>query len=193
VNRLAVWTLTQRRLHWWTAWFVLLAFAIAWPMVGLSLRELLAKFLLYQAHKTLGLLVALMTLWRIGVRARHGRPAWETDLPPWQRSAAAGVHGLLYALLLIVPTLGYFTAATAPARVPTLFFLIIPVPHAVGANPAAFAILRQVHRALAIMLVGLATGHAGAALVHHRRGRATLMAMWRGVTRASAAGQPSPQ
>ena len=90
------------------------------------------------------------------------------------------MHAALYGLLLVVPALGYLTAATAPAQVPTLFLGVIPVPHLVGTDLAWFAVLRQVHRALAILLVALATAHALAALANHLRGHRGLVAMWRG-------------
>lgn len=174
------WSIAQRRLHWWTAALVGLGFVLGWVMVAVPLRALLAKFLLYQAHKTLGLLVLILTLARLPLRLRRGRPAWEPALPGWQRRAAAAMHLALYGLLLVVPLLGYLTAATAPAQVPTLFLGVIPVPHLVGTDPAWFALLRQVHRALAILLAALASAHALAALANHRRGQHGLAAMWRG-------------
>lgn len=175
------WSAAQRRLHWWSAGLIAAAFVIAWVMVAVPLTELLVKFLLYQLHKTLGLTVLALVVWRLALRARRGRPAWEAALPPWQRRAASWMHGALYGLALAVPVLGYFTAATAPAQVPTLFLLVIPIPHAVGPNAAGFDVLRAVHRAAAILLVLLAAGHAAAAVHNHRRGRATLARMWRGV------------
>jgi cytochrome b561 len=175
------WTGTQRRLHWWSAALIAAGFVLAWVMVAVPLSELLAKFVLYQVHKTLGIAAFALILWRLGLRARRGRPGWEADLPAWQRRAAGAMHGALYALALVVPVLGYFTAATAPARVPTLFLLVLPIPHVVGPNEAGFDVLRAVHRAAAILLVLLAVGHAAAAVHNHRRGRATLARMWRGV------------
>lgn len=175
----AGWSRLQRRLHWWSAAFILAGFALAWVMVAVPLSALLEKFLLYQAHKTLGLTVLLLVLWRLALRARRGRPAWEADLPDWQARAAGAVHGALYALALAVPALGYFVAATAPQQVPTLFLLVIPVPHVVGPDEAAFAVLRATHRAAAILLVVLAAGHAAMALRHHLAGRPTLRRMWR--------------
>jgi cytochrome b561 len=176
----AGWSAGQRRLHWWTASLVCLGFVLGWVMVAVPLRALLTKFLLYQAHKTLGLLVLLLTLMRLLVRLRRGRPAWDATLPAWQRRAAVLMHLALYGLLLIVPALGYFTAATAPAQIPTLFLGVIPVPHLVGTDPTWFVALRQVHRALAILLVALAGAHAMAAAVNHLRGHRGLVAMWRG-------------
>jgi cytochrome b561 len=174
------WSRVQRRLHWWTAFLVGMGFVLGWVMVAVPLRALLTKFLLYQAHKTLGLLVLLLTLARLTVRLRRGRPVWDPAFPAWQRQAAAGMHLGLYALLLVVPALGYLTAATAPAQVPTLFLGIIPVPHLIGTDAAWFAVLRQVHRGLAILLVALAVAHALAAVVNHVRGHSTLVRMWRG-------------
>lgn len=174
------WTRAQRRLHWWTAALVLLGFVVAWIMVAIPLHELLAKFMLYQLHKSVGLTVFLLTVIRLAVRVRRGRPAPDAAIPRRQRLAASIVHGLFYGLLLVIPALGYLTAATAPALVPTLFLGVIPIPHLVGPNPAWFASLRTTHRALAILLVVLACGHALIAISHHRQRRTVLHAMWRG-------------
>jgi cytochrome b561 len=176
------WTRAQRRLHWWSAALIACGFASAWLMVAVPLSALLAKFLLYQAHKTIGIAVLLLVVWRLVLRARRGRPGWESGLPAWQVRAAGGVHVALYALMLAVPALGYFVAATAPAQVPTLFLLVLPVPHVVGPDEAAFAVLRAIHRAAAILLVVLAAGHALMAVHHHLRGRPTLLRMWRAVS-----------
>jgi cytochrome b561 len=90
------------------------------------------------------------------------------------------VHAALFGLLVATPFLGYLTAATAPARIPTLFLGMVPVPHIVGTSPAWFAVLRQVHLGLALLLVLLACGHALMAAHHHRAGKRTLIRMWRG-------------
>ena len=112
------WGRTQRRLHWWTAILVLTAFPLGWVMVGVPIQELLLKFVLYQLHKTIGLTVLALTIARLAVRRARGRPEWD-DLPAGQRRAAGAMHALLFALLILVPLLGYLTAATAPAQVPT--------------------------------------------------------------------------
>lgn len=156
-------------------------------MVAVPLRELLLKFLLYQLHKTIGLTVFGLALYRLGIRARVGRPDWDPHLSLWQRRAAWSMHALLYALLLAVPVLGYLTAALAPARVPTLFLGLLPIPHLLAPDAQWFAILRPVHRWAAVLLVIAATAHAGAALEHHRRGRSVLRRMW-----GSEAKSPSP-
>jgi cytochrome b561 len=151
----------RRHLHWWTAALVTIGFAIAWIMTALPVTELLVKFLLYQLHKSLGLCVAglaalrLVLAWRAGDRPR-------------------GLQFALYVLLLVVPLLGYLTAAASPTTVPTLFFLLFRVPHAIAPDPAVFDALRPAHKWLAIGLLALAVWHAV-----RMRGRASGLAALR--------------
>lgn len=173
------WSPAQRALHWLSAGLVLLGFGLGWWMVAVPFSDLLLKFALYQAHKTIGIVVLALALARLALRWRHIRPAWPEAMAPWSRHAARLGHAALYALLLAVPLLGFLTAAAAPVNVPTLLFGFIPIPHPIAPDPARFAVLRPVHRALAILLVALAVGHAGMAIRHHRQGRDTLRRMWR--------------
>lgn len=181
------WSRAQRLLHWSIAALVLLAAPMGLYMVSLPFRQLLLKFLLYQLHKSIGIAAFLLALGQLVLHWRRGRPDWDAALPGWQRQAAAAVHALLFALLVATPVLGYLTAATAPARIPTLFLGVIPMPHLVGTDPAWFAVLRRVHLGAAVLLVLLAVGHALMALHHHRRGDGTLRRMWRGGPRSAAA------
>ncbi len=174
------WSRGQRALHWATAVLVAVGFTLAWVMVALPFRPLIWKFATYQAHKTIGLLVLLFTVLRLAGRVVCGRPAWADDLSPRQRSLAAGGHAALYLLLLLVPSLGYFVAAASPLPVPTLLFGVVPVPHVIGQDRAVFDLLRPLHKLAAIVLVGLACGHAAMAIHHHRAGRSVLRRMWRG-------------
>ncbi|MGC8475490.1 MAG: cytochrome b [Acetobacteraceae bacterium] len=170
----------QRRLHWWTAALVAIGFVLGLVMRAVPLRDLLSKFLLFQLHKTVGLTVLALVIWRLALRGRLGRPPPAAGLAGWEARAAAVGQLVLYALLVAVPVLGYLTACTAPAGVPTLFLLVIPIPGVIGPDPRLYAVLRVVHGAAAFTLVGLALGHALAALRHHRAGRAVLTRMWRG-------------
>ena len=171
------WSPAQRRLHWAVAGLVVAAFAIGIVMVALPLTQLLAKILAYQAHKTIGLLVPPLVLWRLVLRARRGRPPEEAGIPAWQRRAAGIGHAVLYALLLVVPLLGYLSASTAPGQIETTLFLLIPVPHLLDPDEATFNTLRSTHQILAWSLVILAAGHAMAALHHHWQGRRVLARM----------------
>ena len=175
----AEWSFAQRLLHWTTAVLVAGGFVLAFVMVALPLRELLLKFTLYQAHKSIGLLVLLLVLARLLLRLVRGRPAPD-PMPRWQARAAAVGHGVLYVLLLAVPMLGYCVASTASLRVPTRFLGLTALPDPIGPDPALFAVLRPLHRGLAITLVALAAGHAAMAVYHHFRNGTVLRRMWFG-------------
>ncbi|MBR0673984.1 cytochrome b [Neoroseomonas soli] len=171
------WSRAQRWLHWAVAALVAVGFVIGLVMVRLPLTLLLEKILAYQAHKTIGLLVPPLVLWRFWLRARRGRPAEDEGIPAWQRRAAAAGHAALYLLLLVVPGLGYLSASTAPGQIETVLFLLIPVPHVLGPDEALYDRLRGLHQVLAWTLVLLAAGHAAAALHHHWKGRRVLAQM----------------
>jgi cytochrome b561 len=179
-ERPASWSRAQRLLHWAIAALVLLAAPVGVYMVALPFRQLLLKFLLYQLHKTIGITAFLLALSQLALHWQRGRPAWDERVPDWQRRVASAIHAILFGLLCATPILGYLTAATAPARIPTLFLGVIPVPHVVGTDPIWFAVLRQVHLLSAALLVLIAFGHALMALHHHRVGDRTLIRMWRG-------------
>ena len=171
------WSPAQRRLHWGVAALVVSAFIIGVVMVPLPLSQLLAKIIAYQVHKSLGLLVPPLVLWRLVLRASRARPPEDAAIAAWQRRAAGIGHGALYALMLVVPVLGYLAACTAPGQIETTLFLFIPVPHLVPPDEATFAVVRRMHQALAWTLVILAAGHAAAALYHHWRGHRVLARM----------------
>jgi cytochrome b561 len=136
----------RRHLHWWTAALITIGFAIAWVMTALPVTALLVKFLLYQVHKSLGLCVA-------GLAAVRLLLAWRANDPP------RGIKAALYGLALTVPLLGYFAAASSPTAVPTLFFLLVQVPHAIAPKEAVFDVVRPIHEWLAVGLVILAAWH----------------------------------
>jgi cytochrome b561 len=154
----------QRRLHWWTAVLVLLGCAIGWLMVFVPFRLLLAKFVLYQLHQTVGIIVFALIAARLFLRPRPVRLEHDEGMAPWRRQAASGVRAMLYLLLAATPILGYLTAATAPDQIPTFFLGLIRVPNIVGEDLAWFPTLKQLHRAFANLLVLLGSGDALAAV-----------------------------
>lgn len=175
----AGWSPAQRLLHWGSAALVAGTFGLGLVMVALPLTRMYEKFMAYQVHKSLGLVVIALTLPRLALRLLRGRPGWETQLPAWQRRAAEAGHGVIYLLLLAAPALGYLSACAAPIQVPTTLFLWVHVPHVIGPDPALYERLHDLHALAAWALVLLALGHAAMAVAHHRAGLPTLRRMVR--------------
>lgn len=156
-------TRAQRRLRRCAALLVLLGCAIGWLMVVVPFRNLLAKFLLYQLHQTIGIVAFVLFMGVLLVRFRYGHPDQGDAIAPWQRQALTAVHASTFVLIAAIPVLGYLTAATAPGQIPIFFLGLIRIPNLVGENLGWFPILRQVHRGLANLLVLLGFAHAFAA------------------------------
>lgn len=180
-----MWSRAQRHLHWWTAALVVLALLLSFAMVNLPMTQLLAKFLAYQLHKSVGLLVFSLVLVRLVLRATRPAPELE-GLGARVRGFARVGQAALYALLLAVPVLGWLAAQAAAGPVPTTLFLVIPVPHVLDPNPALYAWLRPVHQLAAYTLVLLAAAHALLAVRHHRQGLPVLARMAGRVSAAPA-------
>lgn len=154
-----------RRLHWWTAALVAVMLALGWTMVAVPLAQLLVKFVLYQAHKTIGIVIFGLTLWRLALRWYRGPPALA---PGWRGRAAGFVHAALLVLLVAMPPTGFLLAAASPSGVPTLFLGVIAIPHPIGPDPALFARLQMLHRFEGWALLALGLAHGAAGLLFHR-------------------------
>ncbi|MCS7268418.1 MAG: cytochrome b [Geminicoccaceae bacterium] len=162
------WGLGIRLFHWVTALLVLGQWLLGRYMVGLGPEALTEKFVLYQRHKSLGLVILALTLLRLVWRLLEpARPAHPPTMPLWQRRAAAVNHALLYLLLLAMPITGFLAAAASPLGIPTLLFGVIPIPHPIGPDARLEAFLLGLHQFEGWVLAALLALHVGAALKHH--------------------------
>ena len=102
-----------------------------------------------------------------------------SDLPGWQVLAAKLSHVLLYALMLVLPLLGW--AMISAAGDPVMLNRSLQLPAIVSANATTFAFLRKAHGYLAYLLFLTVLMHLAAALFHGwiRRDR-VLESMLRG-------------
>jgi cytochrome b561 len=85
-------------------------------------------------------------------------------MPPWQRFAALGSHVLLYVLMFAVPLVGW--AMLSAARYPVVLYGSLQLPPIMPQNPELFAVLRETHTVLALLLFATFLAHFGAALMH---------------------------
>lgn len=158
---------TARHFHWWTVGFV----AVLVP-VGLYMNyrgNILGIFdeltnSLYSTHKLLGSALLLIVIARLGYRLSHGAPADEPTLEPWQKVASHVNHWGMYALLLIVPLLGWFGVQLFPALE---IFGLFSLPAVVSPDQATAKVVLAIHKALALLLVAFMALHVAAALYHY--------------------------
>jgi cytochrome b561 len=65
------------------------------------------------AHFVCGSAILILALWRLMLRAQVGVPDLPAEDPAWQKLLARGIHGLIYALLILLPFSGAAAWATA--------------------------------------------------------------------------------
>jgi cytochrome b561 len=149
-------------LHWLLALAILGSLGVGAYMSDLPLSPLRLK--LYNWHKWAGITILALSALRLAWRLTH-RPPPDVPMPAWQARASHALHGLLYALFLAVPLVGW--AYSSAAGFPVVWFGVLPLPDFVPPDRDLAEALKPVHGLLAWSLATLALLHVLAALKHH--------------------------
>ena len=168
--------LFSRWLHWLMAVMVL---SMLFLGIGMAASVSDRYRLLVAIHRPLGLAVLVLVAVRLVNRLLHPPPPLPETLPRWQRVAAEASHVVLYALMFIMPLLGW--GMLSAARYPIVIFGSVQLPPILPHDPALHALLRQLHTDCAYLLFGVVLAHLGAALLHgliRRDGVFESMAAW---------------
>jgi cytochrome b561 len=149
--------------HWLIAVLIIGAFTLGLVMTDIpGLTPTKLKY--YSWHKWAGVtilaLAALRLLWRLGHRA----PAYPVTMKGWEKTAAHGLHALLYLLMFAVPLSGYFY--TLSAGVPVVWFGVLHLPELIAPNPELKPVLKAVHYWLNMSMAAAVGLHVAAALKH---------------------------
>ena len=150
-----------RLLHWTMAPLIVAMLFIGVGMVASVSR---AHNTLVAIHKPLGIAILALVIVRLVVRFSTRQPPLPADLPLWQVLAAKASHVVLYALMLVLPLLGW--AMISAAGDPVMLSSSVQLPALVGANAPLFAVLRKAHGYLAYLLFLTVLLHLAAALFH---------------------------
>ncbi|PHS28434.1 MAG: hypothetical protein COA84_01220 [Robiginitomaculum sp.] len=163
-NRVAI------ALHWLIAGFI-----IALVPVGLLMEDLPKAIqpLVYQMHKTFGLMVLFLSLARIGWRLMNPPPPLPATMKPIEKLAAKGLHLIFYVLIIAIPLSGWMMVSASPKNLPTMFLALFQWPHiwflaqmAVEQKKTIFDGLLETHELLAFGTIGLMVLHIAAGLKH---------------------------
>lgn len=154
---------TSKVLHWLVAVSVLTTAPVAIAMHRVAPGP--TQDALYNLHKSLGVLILLLMILRLGNRLVAGAPAPDPSIPTWQKTTSSIVHTALYALLLALPLVGYVANSAYGAATP--FFGLFNLPAIVSQDEALAKQLFALHRWAGFLLILLVLVHVGAALYHH--------------------------
>lgn len=157
---------SMRVLHWLRALVVIGTLSVGLLMVNLP-DDLPAKFeQLYPNHKQFGLLALLLGLLQLVLRTRNRLPEPPTGLRPWERRLSTFVHRAFYALLIIVPLMGYSMSSTFTQSDGVPFFFFGQLPELLPKNDRWFEVFQLLHRIFAYTLLALVVLHVAGALKH---------------------------
>ncbi|HPP46504.1 MAG TPA: cytochrome b [Accumulibacter sp.] len=156
-------TSTALWLHWLMALLLAALFVVGLYMVDLPLSP--QKLKIYSWHKWAGVTAFLLVLLRLAWRIGHPAPTLPASMPRWQKSAAHGLHHLLYLLMIAIPLSGWLMSSAKGFQ--TVYFGVLPLPDLLAKNKDLGKTLEEVHEILANGLALLVLAHIAAALKHH--------------------------
>lgn len=159
-----------KALHWLIALAIIGMLALGWIMT--SMENTPDKFALFQLHKSIGITILLLSLFRLIWRLTHKPPALPTGMPTWEKVVAHGTHALFYVLMIGIPLTGWIIVSCSSMNIPTILYGFIPWPHLpvfpdLENKKAIGHTFGELHGLLAYLIAGLLVLHIGAAWKHH--------------------------
>jgi len=143
-------------------------------ILGLTMEDFPADYrkTAYMIHKSLGLSVLVLSLFRLIWRLTHPVPALPSDMKVWEKFAAHAVHAGLYFLMIALPLTGWALVSSSPRGFPTIWFGLfewppLPVLSEIVNKKEVSHSFANIHEILAWIAISLILLHLGAALKHH--------------------------
>ena len=173
-------TRTAVALHWLIAMFVNAQISLGLWMIGIPKDPPGIRAWWFNVHKSIGLTLGLLILFRVYWRITHRAPPLPDTLPRWQRIIAAASHHLLYLCMVVMPVSGYLGSSFT--KYPIVFFGN-KLPHWGWDAPALKEICSNVHLTTVVVMIAIIALHITAAVKHrlvNRDGVFERMLVWRG-------------
>jgi len=169
-------TVFMRILHWLTAAMVLTMLGIGVAMVA-SLGD---YHCLVSIHRPLGIAILILVVIRFVNRQFSTLPPFPATMSSEERFVSHVSELLLYALLFVLPLVGW--GMLSAARYPIVLYGPLHLPPILPHSVMLYAFLRRTHTVLAYLLFLAFIAHFGAILFHTlvvRDGMFSRMAPWR--------------
>lgn len=164
---------TAKWLHWLIA--ACLFFVIPAGITMVRLPDGALQNQLFDLHRSFGVLIFILAVWRVYVRRSRGAPASHPELSRLERIASTAVHHTLYVLIIVMPLLGWLM--TSAYRVDVSVFGLFTLPHLMPQNDQVYTVLSTIHKMGGILMTVLVLLHIAGALKHTIIDRSDLI--WR--------------
>ena len=151
-----------KTLHWLILALLIAQFTVAWTMGDITKTSQPVGLIAW--HLSIGATILFVMLVRLIWRATHPAPPPPRDLPRALRMLSRITHYLLYAILIVLPLMGW---ANASARgFPVRLFGAIPLPALLPKGSAFGHTLGDIHAETALILLGVIALHVAGSLYH---------------------------
>lgn len=148
--------------HWLVVALVVIQFTIAWTMPDIHRGT--PPVGLIGWHLSVGASILAIAVMRLSWRFSHPAPAPPDDLPTVVALLSRGTHFALYALMIILPIMGWANASARGWAV--RIFGVIPLPQIVQTASPLGRRMGNIHATTAIIFVALIVLHVSGALYH---------------------------
>jgi cytochrome b561 len=150
-------------LHWLIAVLILSQIAFGWFLEEIPRGTPMRGFYV-NLHKSTGLTIALLIVFRLGWRLAHPPPQLPPFVPTWERVASRVNHLSLYICMLVMPSSGYIASNFSKFGV-KLFNVVLLPPWGID-DKRIYAVFNTTHVATSYLFVGLIALHVFAAVRH---------------------------
>lgn len=150
-------------LHWLISPLVILML-----LAGFFLEDLPEAYqgLGFMLHKSLGITILFLMVFRLFWVRIVGRPGLPATLSWWEVYLAKTVQALLYIVVIAMPLAGWIMSVAAN-RIPVYFGLFeLPLP-GIPENKSLSHFMKESHEVMAWILIALIFLHVAGALKHH--------------------------
>jgi len=177
-NKVAVW------LHWGIGALIVCLLAVGFLMGNIPKDDISLRAMVYNWHKTLGMLILILSVLRLVWKFTHKAPTPMPGLKTWEKMISKAVHTLFYVFMIGMPLVGWAIISTS--RFPSFFFNSpkmrmpeLPFWHGLAeeARKQTHHLFEEIHEYMAFAAIALILLHVLAALKHHKAGKDILVRM----------------
>ena len=150
-------------LHWAVAFLLMTQFLIGLDMVDIPKGPDSSRPFWFNTHKSIGIVLGCLILFRLYWRLRSGVPASPVGSPSWERIAANLSHMTLYFCMILMPISGLVGSLFSKYD---LLFFGIKIPKFFEHDPLIKEVTTNIHQWTAYIFLAIICIHILGAVKH---------------------------